>query len=649
MTLTTIKTVHHEKENIPPIKSRVKFVDTDIATCNPSPHTITSPSKPILKRTTPISLHKETERREITPELMDEPLECPTYFQGPVNTLIASLPARYGNTSAHDIAEAYDVFSARVREQAEHLQKPDTKYPAIEAIRKRRDNPPMLLLSALRRDIWAALNSPLSTSQPSTSSGVRRGMTEEEAKRATDTSSVCHAALRFAANVFALPGLQVLFSCMCGFIIMPKVPTHDFHLDSNHTILDSLMAAVLRIASAEALPSLNPVKTYALIISILNTQQLPKPVLKKHAPLIADVIRSAIRGKMGKKETLGPHFDGVRAIKVLLDEHPQIFLPHFQGMLTSLYVFLINASLETRLLASKTVLAFAHAVSYSRVPLDVQQEYSQEIADIIDRDIQRSKKAESHLLTLHDLFKISRSSKSYPADAAFSLLTIASFIILSGPSLFTRPRSLKFLFKQIGDAKKLQRSLVGQLLFSVWKCLIWSSTKLSDWGVTESHPYIEEQTYKILRQEGDYDLSTALIGTLLSSRASVEARRTNIVNALEILKATIDSFDNRTTGVQLVHALITGAATQSRWNNKLLIPEDLFWDRMLDSDSTYIADTVKALPKIDASSIPPLSEQDIEDHWHALSALWKDAVNARLRAATMQLEVFISPTTNSCS
>lgn len=129
----------------------------------------------------------------------------------PLETIIESLDDQYDPISLHDITEAYNVFSVRIRSHIQSILQGNHTYPAFTAIKENSSK----LIRALRRDIRRSLVKPtseyhrvFSIDDPYVSD---ERLNEDEIQLARNSSSLCHHALRLASDVLSFPPL---FSAM---------------------------------------------------------------------------------------------------------------------------------------------------------------------------------------------------------------------------------------------------------------------------------------------------------------------------------------------------------------------------------------------------------------------------------------------------
>ena len=223
-----------EKENRAPRFSRVSWCETDqYRDITASPPRLLSarasaskpgPSRSILKKTDHLTLPPEEPAKETTPE-PEDPLTNLTYLSHQVEQIIAL------DASLRDLITAYSILAARLRSCVAGNTDADASWPLFQPIRKHRE----AFVGALVRDVRQVFVDPLEGTSsvldspctpiyrepPSTSSlpsprdsprkKKKRGMNEEQVKRARDLCGVCHAAIRLLSAIFTLPPLYNLF------------------------------------------------------------------------------------------------------------------------------------------------------------------------------------------------------------------------------------------------------------------------------------------------------------------------------------------------------------------------------------------------------------------------------------------------------
>lgn len=224
-----------EKENRAPCFSRVSWCETaqyHAITTSPPRHlsakasaSQAGPSRSILKKTVHLPPPPPEEPvKEATPE-PEDPLTNLHYLEHPVQQIIAL------EASLQTLIQAYTSLAARLRNCVAGNTDADASWPLFQPLRKHRT----AFVGALVRDMRQVFVDPLEGASsvldspstpvhrepPSTSSlpsprdspkkRKKRGMNEEQVKRARDLCGVCHAAMRLLGVIFTLPSLYSLF------------------------------------------------------------------------------------------------------------------------------------------------------------------------------------------------------------------------------------------------------------------------------------------------------------------------------------------------------------------------------------------------------------------------------------------------------
>ncbi|KAH9080203.1 hypothetical protein EDB83DRAFT_2337759 [Lactarius deliciosus] len=234
---------------------------------------------------------------------IDNPLEHPDYFLGPVETIACSLSAlSSGRLSLHDITEAYHTLSMRIRRSSSILTVRTKSFPALEPLKRKGAD----VAAALRRDISWALHGSAPRTPSSLSDPTDEGVT-------ADLSTLCHYALRLLSEIFRLPVLSSVFS-------------------AQH--LGSLLEDVICIVRCPRLPSFNASKTTALASWIVRTQELPKAILLPRIEVIFLY--------------LNVNVTVVDCVTNLLVRHQHVSISRMADLLPSIFPFIMHSSSELR-------------------------------------------------------------------------------------------------------------------------------------------------------------------------------------------------------------------------------------------------------------------------------------------------------------
>ncbi|KAH9028344.1 hypothetical protein EDB85DRAFT_2256384 [Lactarius pseudohatsudake] len=235
---------------------------------------------------------------------IDNPLEHPDYFLGPVETIACSLSAlSSGRLSLHDITEAYHTLSMRIRRSSSTLTVRTKSFPALEPLRRKGAD----VAAALRRDIsWAVARF----------------------RAAPDLSTLCHYALRLLSEIFRLPVLSV------GLFMLQH--------------LGSLLEDVISIVRCPRLPSFNASKTTTLASWIVRTQELPKAIL---LPRIEDIflyLKFILEASARNTSVNVTVVDVLNCVTNLLVRHQHVSIARLADLLPSIFPFIMHSSSELR-------------------------------------------------------------------------------------------------------------------------------------------------------------------------------------------------------------------------------------------------------------------------------------------------------------
>jgi hypothetical protein len=198
-----------QKENIP--------IDLKLSDTHSTPPT--RPSTQPLKTTLNDSKFSVNMQPLLTtPEehpASDGPMTSTTYLDSPLQTLLESIDdPESEHVSLHDLTEAYNILSNKIRSQIRVILEADQPLPAFRPLKQHAPQ----LTQSLRRDIRRALMDPSST--PRKSSFLENSllsnseMTEDEVKYARDLSSLCHHALCSLSLIFSVPAVYSIFPSM---------------------------------------------------------------------------------------------------------------------------------------------------------------------------------------------------------------------------------------------------------------------------------------------------------------------------------------------------------------------------------------------------------------------------------------------------
>lgn len=168
-------------------------------------HVISQPTKPIKRHiTAPIPMVKP----QTTKLIYTNHLRSTDFLSSPLETILESIyDPGLDNISLHDLIEAYNTISTRIRSQARLLLQ-DQSLPAIEFLREHSSS----LTYALKRDLRRALVEHPTHSQESVSTDMP--ISSHDVQCARDMAALCLHALRFLSDVFVFKALYSVFAGM---------------------------------------------------------------------------------------------------------------------------------------------------------------------------------------------------------------------------------------------------------------------------------------------------------------------------------------------------------------------------------------------------------------------------------------------------
>jgi hypothetical protein len=216
----------------------------------------------------------------------NHPLYHSEYLLGPIETIVRSHGALLsGHLSLHDITEAYRTLSMRIRQASCHLSVASECFPALESLRDKGTE----VVAALRRDVSRVL--PISPPHTSSDLFLRSSghasetvLTTYEADVVTDSSTLCHYALRLLSEIFRFPAISSVFACTSHFVDLDITLMGPLAQDICHLLGDVI--SIIRCPQIRILSSTIS-KTAVLSSWVLRTQRLPRDVL---LPQMEDVI-----------------------------------------------------------------------------------------------------------------------------------------------------------------------------------------------------------------------------------------------------------------------------------------------------------------------------------------------------------------------
>jgi len=225
-----------------------------------------------------------------------------TYFSSPIRTLTLSIKdPGHECISIHDLVEAYNVLSTRIRSLNRQL---DEASPFMSVFKERSSD----IAYCLGRDIRRILPNPFKEQSYQHSFVGHSYFTDdssddEEIQLLTENDLLCQHAIRFASDLFTFRPIHSYFAgtkFCCSFCFLAK-NCLDFELTD-------LLRATLSPCIKLSRPIFNSRKICTLAIWALGTQRLPFPALfSAKSDIVSTLMNSLsldIGGSVGKLDAL---------------------------------------------------------------------------------------------------------------------------------------------------------------------------------------------------------------------------------------------------------------------------------------------------------------------------------------------------------
>ncbi|KIM35907.1 hypothetical protein M413DRAFT_449530 [Hebeloma cylindrosporum] len=541
-----------------------------------------------------------------------------TYFSSPLRTLTLSIKdPGHECISIHDLAEAYNVLSTRIRSLNGQL---DEASPSVSVFKERSSD----IAYCLGRDIRCILPNPFKEQSYQHSFVGHSYFTDdssddEETQLLTENDLLCQYALRFTSDLFTFRAIHSYFA--------------DFELTD-------LLRAALSPCIKLSRPIFNSRKICALAIWVLGTQRLPFPALNSAKSDIVSTLMNSLSldvgGSTGK-------LDALQAIHSILTRHPS-FSVAFSELLPSVLGHLNAESLELRLKAALAISGFAVA-KLSSPDQFPQTEIGKMLQQYLDVQTSRGRRAGSEHL-LPSMFKAALADEEAwrGSGPSFAIGVTSCIVVLLDRFFFSSPRSLKLVYSVITLCAGHRKDNIRSVHPELWRLLIWVFARLPitfDPGDSPSDQSLRQDTrdpaFLILRQELKHGLATGLIDVLLRADGVGEKRKDDVTRVMTILADLVksDHAPSRDVGSAMLCRLIAsiGSSSSDRTHGgerlDVRFSRELIDGQLLSKSSREIR--VRATETNDLIPIlPPLLEEEVNHHWIALADIWASIVQQRL-------------------
>ncbi|KAK7469373.1 hypothetical protein VKT23_003848 [Stygiomarasmius scandens] len=530
------------------------------------------------------------------------------YLARPLETLRVSLDDSVAERiTLHDLAETYNLVCERLKKLIFIGLDSEQGAVALESIRTSNS----VLTKALLRDISRLSSHPFSSADESQMD------VDFEVQDALDSASVGQHATRVLSEIVAFPALHSLFS---------------YHQ------LSSLFGVVLDILAAPSLSTPHSNRTYALLLWLLQAQQLPINVLRRRRQDILHVLQRAINGSYILERT---KLDGLRIAERLLRKYPNEFWEPCQIILPGTLEFLTSGSLEYRFQAAHTTSAFASA--------------KLEVLAVEENDFLPSSTAvqfflEKDEITLLHVLKraCARKKIKHPAKGPqWAIVTISSLTILLDSYIFWCSSILRDFLDCLLLIRKRQENDSDDFttLHPLgWKCLLWAFSRIPPHvgrmtETAQEEDGMRDRAYCVIKQELRDGMGSLLVSQMLEHSQEDEGGDT-IMDALGIIQDMVDTGEATAyqEGVllltRLVHAVGRNASKADDVSNKtFMLDQQLFDGSVLACKREKLKILLAPLNWVDPGVVRGLTEDEIILHWGRLVELWKKCVQFALEFA----------------
>ncbi|KAG1822874.1 uncharacterized protein BJ212DRAFT_1477283 [Suillus subaureus] len=546
------------------------------------------------------------------------PLHDTTYLTSPLESIVNSLEPNSLHSN-HDLLDAYNTFSNRIRAEAQELQQSSASLPALESLRAKAPG----FSQALRRDLALAHIDPFIppralTSGESLLSGPRQS-TADVVKHAGDSSAICQQALCALSDIFRFHNLYSLFS---------------------GSDISSLLAEILNITHSRRLPILNSAKVFSLALWILGSQRLPEGLLSSQASDIVSVLRSTLYTQPIGQQFAQHTEDGLKGVCHLLEFYPTTFFVHAIQQLPLVLSHLLCNSYAVRLQAVLVLgrMALSLLNSSFDISLDHRKVISDFVLDFLDK--QWPKTASTQISEFHHIAKaaIAAEEKSELVEGPVWLLSMmSSLVILSDHCLFSHSDTFKYFMQLAVLGYAHVRSVVRGLAQRLWSCLAIAFTRIPDQDIRT-----KEAVFLYLDRKPLSDVGIAVVTMLLNTSATPSSSSSEqitsfdaVSRALTLVHDMAHDSDKRISsdGLSLLHKLMGGVgapapSTPGMTTSSPRLPTSLFDGSLLTGK--WDRSTLRSIYPSSLTEVRHLSEGEIVRHRIRLRSIWLHLAQSRI-------------------
>lgn len=550
-----------------------------------------------------------------------------TYFASPIQTLSESIkdPGQDWITS-HDLVEAYNVLSARIRSHRHDILIVDKPLPSLAIFKAQSSQ----IAECISRDLERLLPSPFDSPQHAGRSYYSdHSLSADERHIANNNATLCHHALRFMTDIFTFRSLYSNF-------------TNDQ--------LSALLHDALFLCKIREVPLLNPGKIYAMVIWALKVQQLPLQVLIRQKRIITSTLQNMVTLELAGDII---KLDAFKAIHCILKQHP-IFVDDFLVLLPLVLDHLTCGSLAIRCNAAMALSGFTLAkLHYPTISSYLRGRIFELVQTYIDGQTSRRNSLGADI-RLPAVFQAAMAGEPFweGKGPSFAVSITSCLIVLLDYSFYSSPRALKFVFSVFARCSCHRQKFIRVFHPHMWELAIWAFSRIPI-AVTDEHDQTEistfldirDRAYLTLRQDLRHGVGTTLVTTLLNTGESEEDREgttNDVQKALECAAALVNS--EKVSEIREGYSILcrfmsnVGVASSLLRNNNLgspIAPSPVLIDgSLLGSDVGSIAIPPRASS---IEQVRPLSETEASIYWEELSKIWVSLVHQFLLGSMPEL------------
>ncbi|KZT11922.1 uncharacterized protein LAESUDRAFT_746712 [Laetiporus sulphureus 93-53] len=548
-------------------------------------------------------------------------------YRGPLATLQSSLSSDH--LSYHDIAEAYNTLSARLKMIFPFLPNDRRLAPSLDLLGQHAD----VIVKCLRRDIHCASVEPIPDSSQSdrlteqSASTLEANYREEDIKYAKDMSLVCQHALHLLSDILRLPALSSLLS------------------EAN---IFELLDLVSKVASAHFLPIPSEQKIRALAYLALSSMRLPVATLRARRSQLTSVCKSAME-RSGNEICV---LDGLKMFCNLMRMHASVFLNPFANILPLVLAGILSSSTRVQTHAADALGAYVLALSscMSSSYEHVRNVIKYHVSTFIEAAAKKLKGPRP----LSDF--LARTIQTSGKDAAgyrqpWAFVTLSCIITLSEENTFTHEPTLQLVIELLNVSAHPKRLITTFLHRCVWRCLVWALSHIEQQaestqrrkGISTDRTH---RAFQFVNQEHRGEIPILLIDTLMNSAAESSRSHTTTPEArelskvLEVVNASVNDKDDpvhmqgRAILARLTSAIgSSSVAVQDHVRLPKTLVAELFDGTILHSNKEQLNALAANFALPDVTVLLQLTEAEIIQNWDALLDIWMQCVRRSINTS----------------